>query len=94
MPSQISSPPVPPASEGTLLVQGGHVATPQESDATERRRATSSPTVFGSTTSAPDTERASSDLKLRHAYVDEAAARYEQVLVEAHARLPAPVVKD
>jgi hypothetical protein len=39
-------------------------------------------------------ERASSDLKLRHAYVDEAAARYEQVLVEAHARLPAPVVKD
>ncbi|HXJ21763.1 MAG TPA: hypothetical protein VMT03_16180 [Polyangia bacterium] len=40
-----------------------------------------------------DMERASSDLKLRHAYVDEAAAKYEQVLVEAHARLPARVVK-
>jgi len=38
-------------------------------------------------------ERASSDLKRRHAYVDEAAAKYEQVLVEAHARLPACVVK-
>jgi hypothetical protein len=41
-----------------------------------------------------DMQRASSDLKLRHANVDEAAAKYEQVLVEAHARLPARVVKN
>jgi hypothetical protein len=40
-----------------------------------------------------DIERASSDLKVRHGHVDEAAAKYEQVLVEAHARLPARVVK-
>ena len=41
----------------------------------------------------PDAASASSDLQLRHAYIDEAATKYEQVLLEAHARLPQRIAK-